>query len=696
MSRFNWSPVDPVFLDFETQSPVNLREAGSTAYLSHPSTRVLSLVAIVDGMIVVWVPPGRGPAGLDRLDPRPTGEGRPVEWWFGEGPPPRLLRAIVNGRTCVAHNAEGFDAVAWEKLIGDPCPVWYDTIHCCRAAGLPAGLDAASAALGGPGKDEAGGKAAKLLYTVKQGRFTVGTPALWQAALRYNIVDVVELERVYRASLDFGEPDVLGVHCTINARGIAVDRRYLETLTGLWHDLQRDSAAGVEALTDGALAAADLRSGPKVHRWLQSKGLHLDTLNRKELERFYDEPGEWLDDLGDADLIIEVLKLRQIATRSSTGKLARIAGSMEDGRVRRLLKYWGAHTGRWSGAGIQPQNLSKGAAGLDVEKLLGAFDRGELTAELVRVAALAAGVSVDDALSALLRPTFVAEPGHVLAILDYAAIEARGIAWIAGQEDLLAIFREGRDPYLDMASAVFGRACTKADKVERQIGKTIVLGCGYGMSSTRFGGYCKLNRIDLAAAGTDAEACIETYRGKNARIVQVWRDIDRTVRGVVERGHEDRVARCRVRMDGSVLVIELPSGRPLRYRSARIVKQVPGWARLRGLDTGPRPCVVFDDARHGAKEIYGGLLAENIVQAICRDLLATALVRAEAAGIDVVLHVHDEIVAEVPADRAAADLHRLGVMMETTPLWAEGFPVAVEGFTASRYVKAPLSDSEKF
>src|SRR5579884_3038517 len=174
MPTFTSNPFAPVFIDLETQSTINLKQAGSRAYLRHPSTRLLSLVALVDNWMVVWVPEGRYPGrtlGISPTDCWPKSwerDGRKVVLHDGDHLPDLIAAAARGGRTFIAHNASGFDALAWELLLPDaPQPAWFDTIPCCRAAGLPAGLDAVCERLFGVGKEKEGRKAAELLFTAK-------------------------------------------------------------------------------------------------------------------------------------------------------------------------------------------------------------------------------------------------------------------------------------------------------------------------------------------------------------------------------------------------------------------------------------------------------------------------------------------------------------------------------------------------
>jgi DNA polymerase len=671
-------------------------------------------VALADGKLHVWVPWGRGPAGglgtLTEPDLRPEGFDYvpPIDFYCGMVVPEIFLQWCRDGYTFCAHNAFGFDAPALERLLPElRIPAWYDTLPCARAAGLPGSLDALGNVFLGRGKD-AGKDALKLLYTAKEVKgeyvYNRGTVPLWRAMLRYNVADVLLLERVFTEVFPYGEGDVLSVDHTINQRGIAFDPELIRQLLSLWHLMESSAIEEVERLTDGVLHGGNLRSQQAVRRWLESQGLTLRSLNRQGLELLYESPEEYFEGVDSevAARVIEVLKARQRVSRTGSAKLERIydIGS-EGGRVRNTLVYHGAQPGRWTGRGIQPHNFPRGVNGLDVQNLLTApLTKERITAEAVRLNA-----QVDDVLSTLVRPVFLASPGKTLLILDYGAVEARGVAWVAGEQRLLDIFADpSQDVYLDMASRIFGRECTKADKDQRHIGKTAVLGCGYSMGAEKFGLYCKSNRIDLAAAGTSAEQAVEAYRDAYPAIAGakdsetgyrrggVWRSYHRAAHLAVEKRGRFHTNKCV--FDGTTrhLRIALPSGRVIVYRNVTIRDEVPRYSKILGVPCKPKPTLFYAHPHGFEKTLYGGLITENIVQGICRDLLATALVRFEAAGIPVVLHVHDEIVCEVDA---ADKLNEAAEIMSDPPEWAEGFPVIVEGFASPRYVKVAYAGYPK-
>jgi DNA polymerase len=720
MPQFTWEPVRPVFVDLETQSACDLKVHGARAYVRHPSTRLLSLVAQIDDEVIVWAPKGRYPGNTLHVAELPLSalwpegaprNGRRIVLDDGACFPSQLVRAADEGRTFVAHNAAGFDALAWDVLFGELPVTWYDTIPPARAAGLPAGLDALGEVLLGTGKDKAGSRALQLLYraTGRNGewQYPVGTLPVWEAMLRYNVQDVLLLERVYHATLEYGEADVMEVDRVINERGIRFDRGLLDRLIDLWSEAEGCAVARVTELTEGVITARNIKSGPQVKAWLAGQGVKLATLNRQELERFYLDPVEYLGEVPetvDLERVIEVLQCRSAATRITKAKLQRLLDTGDDDdRVRGLLVYHGAHTGRWTGRGFQPHNIARGVGDLDVEGLTG----DDLTLDAIQDAAsrCKGSPTLDACMNTLLRPVFTASPGKTLLIIDYAAVEARGVAWMAGETGLLDTFADPTaDVYLDMASRVFGRRCTKADKLERQVGKTIVLGCGYGMGVPKFAGVCKANGIDLQSAGTSAEECVEAYRDAYPAIAGIkqgdwrrgglWRAYGEAAIRVVSQLDVVTTNRCGFTYDANTLHVTLPSGRTLHYRNARIEDRVPRYATVLGLNLKPRPTVVYRHPRGYDSELYGGLLTENIVQAVCRDLLATALVDLENLGWHPVLHVHDEIVCEVTDGRATEEMLRgMAYTMSTPPSWASGFPIGVEGFSCPRYSKSPFRDS---
>jgi DNA polymerase len=240
--------------------------------------------------------------------------------------------------------------------------------------------------------------------------------------------------------------------------------------------------------------------------------------------------------------------------------------------------------------------------------------------------------------------------------------------------------------------------------MERGVGKVTCLGAGYGMGAPTFALYCAGQGIDLAVADTSADACIEAFRaaypaiaghpagvldGRVFRKRGIWHDYTAAaLRAVLERTSVP-AGRCVFTRAGDDLVATLPSKREMYYRRCRVESRVPGYAGRLGLPPRPRPTLVYDGPR-GESVLFGGKITENLVQAICRDLLCCALLRCEREGLPVVFHVHDEVILEVPRPRAEEALHRLVEIMVSPPKWAADFPIVAEGFASPRYTKGPF------
>lgn len=293
--------------------------------------------------------------------------------------------------------------------------------------------------------------------------------------------------------------------------------------------------------------------------------------------------------------------------------------------------------------------------------------------------------------SILLRATLRAKPGHTLAVCDFSGIEARALAWVANDYDALEVFASGLSPYRVLAAAIFADAYENIPKTDPRyiIGKQAELMLGYGAGAAKFADTAfealKAEGIEggLDAVGVSAQQVVNAWRIKHAPSVRLWREIERACVGVLQRGAG---AECEIAGgiftaicadDGEAFALRLPSGRLIVYRNATLV---PG-------KYGPQ--IRFVGGKGKPEWTYGGKLTENVIQAMCRDLLALALVRAEAAGLACVLHVHDELVCEVPlgVDGGATSASLLKRCMLELPEWAEGFPIGAAGHVGVRYRK---------
>lgn len=682
----------------------------------------MSLVVKTDCAIIVWIKTDK-----PRINPVHITDSWPQGWHrdnediyiYQQSDLPERIRSLTETHTFVAHNAANFDAPAWNCLI-DPIhdPEWFDTIHPARAGGYPADLDSLGQRFCHIGKDKMGAAALELLWQGKMTKDGVyyypGTENLWKMIIRYNIADVLLLETVYNNVKQFVDPPILITHEEINQRGVMLDREYAIKLVDLWDGMSAKAGSELSEATGGKINVNNMRSGPAVKNWLATQGFVTSTLERKALQHLYDNPDDYFgeDESEQAAKVIEVLKLRQMATRTGSAKIKKALSLCdEDGRIRHLTKYHVAHTGRFSSHGLQAHNFARGISEFDCEKFAQSemkFDDLQafhIDANDKRVVKNVAPCSIDDCLATVTRHMFVAPPDKSLLIADYAAVEARCVAWLAIQEDLLRSFANGDDIYCQMASKVFNRPITKKDKDERDLGKRIILGCGYGMASQKFFATCRREGCDIDKFGISADECVEAYRNTYPKIAGIriglyrnsglWQNYQRTIKQVIsEPGTKLYCGRCWFTMEGKSLSVKLPSGRKLFYHNTRMELRPSPWG------DGEVNMILYDHVHGYETSLYGGKITENISQAICRDLLCDALVKLNESSGDTgaytVLHVHDEIVMETESQWKYIMLEEMVKTMADTPTWAKGFPVAVEGFTSPRYSKSKFTEEFEY
>ncbi len=562
----------PLFIDVETQSLCDIAAVGGRVYAYSPPTKLVSVVAFVNNTVVVWTPNHQLTIDANVLWPAQITPELPLCLYSGPELPEVLNCAIRYGRPVVAHNAIGFDAHVWRAL-GLPEPTeWIDTLPMARAAGLPGGLDELGLRLFGVGKDEAGKKTLpRIMKPGKDGQLPPIMPDELAQIITYNIVDVALLVGIYAVVRGCGEPEVIWADMAINERGIEFDCDLARKLISVENASVELLVHRLEQATHGAIRRADLARVGFLKEWAESRGVRLADLQRGTLANALASGGLPAD-------VRAVFEARMASTRITGSKLARgIAASHADGRLRDQLVYHGTQTGRWSGKGIQPHNLPRPHHLLeDPSRLL------PLVADPIAfVAALPAGVTVADAVYALIRPCFRARDGHVLLIADFAGIEARGTAWCADERKQLQKFAAGEDNYLDLATPIFGRPVTRTDKRERAVGKIAVLGCQYGMGARGFAAYCLSSGVDLAAADTSADAVVEAYRDRYSAIagirassgwreVGLWKNLERAARLTISGQGPVIAGKCTFRRQEGDLVVVLPSGRSMQYRNSRL------------------------------------------------------------------------------------------------------------------------------
>src|SRR5690606_32331347 len=382
-------------------------------------------------------------------------------------------------------------------------------------------------------------------------------------------------------------------------------------------------------------------SVPQVMAWAEEQGLGLKNLRAETIQAAIDDPETEPEH-------VRVLELRQDLALSAGGKFtAALEVVSPDDRIRGGFRFFGAHTGRWSGQRVQPQNLPRAtvedpeAAILDLKMGLG---------------------SDPHTLKALVRSMFIGP----LTVVDYASIEARVVAWLANEEWALEAFRAGRDIYVETAN----RMSTPSTPLTRFQGKVAVLALGYN------GGVNSLRAMGAEGDNETLQRLVNVWRRANPRIVKLWEMMQDAVDTGGRVGPHIKITRR-----GDSMKMHLPSGRAIHYHGVK-------WERYVVIDekTGKKiykEGYRYSDPKRGGARIgtYGGRLVENATQAIARDVLAEALVRLDQAGYPVVGHVHDEVIVE------SEDLDEITRIMTETPRWGRGLPLDAEGFVCDRYRK---------
>jgi len=374
-----------------------------------------------------------------------------------------------------------------------------------------------------------------------------------------------------------------------------------------------------------------------------------------------------------------LLQLRIEAGKSSTKKLVSMMlyATLEDPVARGTLMMYGAHTGRWSGKGVQPHNFIRGTLKWDeqqrVFKLLNMEDH-EVFDILYEWP-----ISI---ISSCMRGFIIPHPGKVFFVVDYASIEARVLSWLADDTQMLNAFLKGIDVYKLMAAALYATTIEEVTSEQRRIGKNLVLGAGYGLGAAKFVAYSEKAGVEI---GEDfAKRAIKAYRTERHKVVRLWGDVERcAITAVRERRGPDIAVILRglaFYVEERWFCIRLPSGRVLRYFSPR-VSPVEKWGE-------PALQLSYKSEIRGRmypETTYGGKLVENITQAVARDVLVHGMINAEKAGYTVHGTVHDEILTEREED--AGSVHELEEIVCKLPAWARGLPVSAEGFMSPRYRK---------
>lgn len=660
----------PVVIDFETYSCADLNRVGAWRYAEDVSTGILCL-------------------GYKRI----TADGQPLstrvltEREIAQRDPEFL--ALVNdpGVIFVAHNA-GFEQAIWAHVMTKqhgwpPLPPerWHDTMAVAARRTLPLSLDRVGKVLNlAVQKDLEGHRVMmQMCKPGPDGRFHHTAEKLARL-IQYNVgdVDTQYYLHVRLGGLGPSERRVWLLDQKINQRGIRVDVPYVAQCINVLDAARTPMEAEFRAATG---VAPTQRA--KILDWVQNQGVPLPDMKKATLDAILDpdeaqmDDNPWLWQELPAH-VLRVIELRRILASSSVAKLARMIETVNlDGRIRGTMQYHGARTGRNAGRLVQPLNMPKpvvkSISQRDIMALVRAGDLAEINAKCG---------NAFDAVISTLRGCFRPGDGRHFAVGDFNAIEARVVLALAGEYDRANAFDIG-DAYSDMAAKIYGYPVRKG-MPERDLGKAVVLGAGFGMGAAKFRA--------VAAPTQDeqfARECIDAYRKDFAPLVpQLWYGLEKASADAVwcdhKRAYEFRGVRYQMRDE--YLVCTLPSGRDIFYhRPEREQAQVP-WD-----PDQLRPSWSFISYQNkGAfrKWVFGGLLTENVVQAVARDIMVEAMFRCENAGLPVVFTVYDELITE-PDNAVQDSAEILRQCMEERSDWVKAFriPIRAECETLTEYQK---------
>lgn len=648
-------------VDIETYSSVDLAKAGVYAYVEAPDFDILLISYIFDD----W--------GEDNVKTIDCFDADMMAEFCEALLDPQIIKTAFNAnfeRTCLA------------KWLQKPMPPeeWRCTMVKALTLGLPGNLAGVGEALGLPPEKlkDPQGKALIQFFskpckpTRTNGQRTRNLPqhdpAKWQLYKRYNRQDVVTEQEILRKLSIYKTPEseqelwALDQH--MNDNGVALDIPMVEKIVE--YDTRRRQELQEEAQELTGLKNPN--SLAQLKRWLAEQGVEMTSVTKDTITEALRDP-----DL--PDVVRRVLEIRTALGKTSVAKYsAMLVAHCQDHRLRGILQFYGANrSGRWAGRLVQTHNLAKNTLpDLALARELAAEGDFETMGTLFGETAFV--------FSELIRTAFIPSEGCRFVVSDFSAIEARVLAWIAGEEWTLEAFRQGKDIYCETASMMYHVPVEKhgANSHLRQKGKVAVLACGYQ------GGVGAMKRMDKGGTIPEDElqSVVDQWRGANPSVVKLWRNCEMAARTVIE---EHRTVRLKKGIAFSFvngnLFIKLPSGRKLCYWNTHL-KMDPRDGREHIVYMG----VNQETKQWGETETYGGKLVENITQAVARDCLAVSMQRVAALGYNIVMHVHDEMIVDVPIEDTDA-LERINACMGEAIPWAPGLPLRGDGYETPFYMK---------
>lgn len=673
-----------LLIDFETRSRADLPAVGQHIYARHESTEVMCLG---------WKIIGEKKSEVLTMPQIYTNDGT-KEFQY----------AVKHAEHVVAHNA-AFEQAMWthcllnSTAIGPHLPdlppeKWICTLSLCSILALPRALEKAGAALNLDIKKDMEGR--RLLLQMCKPRRPINDLQKWiewvesddalKRLYEYCRVDLFTEEALFNKLAPYKpftkfERDLWILDQKINQRGFSIDHDLVARTLGLIKQEETELTKELQLKTFGWVKTT--KQVKNFRDFLKDQGFDIPNLQKKTV----DDTLLMIQNEGltKNETVIEVLKIRQSLGKSSTSKYEAFTNRMDhiDGRVRDNLLYHGASTGRWSGAGVQPQNFPRGTVKINERAIK------ELQTEDLHMLRILYGRPMD-LFSSALRSMITASPGKELFCADFSSIEARVLLWVAGDASGIKEYENGLDTYITMAGTVFQipwQVIEKEYKTEgysekRQLGKKVILACGYQMGVKKFIQSCKDD--GLIVPESTAVRAHAAFKEKYPLVPKVWGNYEKAaIFAVMNPGKKITINKVTWYTDREFLFAQLPSGRRLAYHKPQIKNEATPWGEMR-----PKLYIWTVDSKTKQwvqRAVYGGLLTENIVQAISRDCMAESMVRCEDNGYDCLITVHDENLTE--RDIGEGSLEDFDALMSQRPTWGQDIPLKVSSWVGSRYRK---------
>ena len=646
-----------VFIDFEAKSELSI-EHGAFAYCAHPSTDFLMISFAIEDQDPVNV---THPHSLDLNE---------------------LFQCINAGYKIVAHNM--LFEIAMFKYVMIPryrwpmpkLEQWLDTMHLAGRAGLPLGLGDAAKALNITEKLEEGKDLIKM-FCVTPFVDMDSRPKDKMRFIEYCNVDTLVSRDIWRNLPELKDSEIEDIQLDLqsNLHGVLVDTELSETIYNNVLDIQESFGNRVSDLTNGVITK--MTQVQRIKKWMH------DNVNNEIPNCAADTISDIISGVyGSVDeRSMEILEMRQHSGKSSTGKYYRYVNSSVDSTIYGMIISFGAHTGRTISKLLNLNNLPKPSIKYESMDTL-VEDMRILPTEIIDEKY----GSYLKAASTAIRGMITARPGKILAIADYASIEARLVFWLANCKTGLRKYYNGIDLYKDQATTIFHTSYDRVNDDQRWLGKQVILGAGFGLGWKGFIGSCA--RWGVEVSDDIAQKSIAAYREDYPEVVDMWDDLDRKSimackTGQITYACNGRIAFKTFKTKSGVkfLLMKLPSGRFLMYPHVKVIMATTPWGSRRVAISYKK----FKDGRFVSETTYGGKLSENAIQAIARDLMYYGARNARDNDYDILFSVYDEIIAEV--DESKADIKLFESLICKIPDWGLGIPLEAEGKLLKHYQK---------